>query len=89
MFLYSTSCIPLDIPRNYDNTYNYITVTVSGDNEYILNYNDYSYNYFNDLILPMGTYRFMQNTISNFYHRIKFSTISGGIYNGGLNLPII
>ena len=83
VFLYSTSCIPLDIPRNYDNTYNYITVTVSGDNEYILNYNDYSYNYFNDLILPMGTYRFMQNTISNFYHRIKFSTISGGIYNGG------
>ena len=83
VFLYSTSCIPLDIPRNYDNTYNNITVTVSGNNEYILNYNDYSYNYLNDLILPMGTYRFMQNTISNFYHRIKFSTISGGIYNGG------
>jgi len=84
VFLYSTSCLPLDIPRKYYNTnFKDITVTVSGDDEYILNYNDYSYNYLNDLILPMGTYRFKQNTISNFYHRIKFSTISGGIYNGG------
>lgn len=84
VFLYSTSCIPLAIPREYDNTIvEDIIVTVSGDNEYILNYNDYSYNYLNDLILPMGTYRFLQNTISNFYRRIKFSTISGGIYNGG------
>lgn len=84
VFLYSTSCIPLAIPRGYDDTIvNNIIVTISGDDEYILNYNDYSYNYLNDLILPMGTYRFLQNTKSNFYHRIKFSTISGGIYNGG------
>ncbi len=84
VFLYSNNCIPLAIPRDYNyKKINDIVVSLSGDDEYILNYNDYSYNYLNDLILPMGTYRFLQNTKSNFYRRIKFSTISGGIYNGG------
>ena len=95
LFIYSETCENVRL-QNINNINKYeLIVDVSKNNN---NYNNYKSRFFTisgetfdstkrkTLYLGFGKYKFKQNSVNNFYNRIKFSTIPDGYHHDSKDL---